>query len=621
MKNFIKPLVLLFVLGFLTGVIFTGIKFSINVEAGSAIENGVPVCLSPYSESCGDGCNRQVNCGSNKEFRPGPCECSNPTQPQCPVATIWDGSTCKGTAQGTKDETKDQDPVKDGGEKVAPKAAKPADPKTRDEANKVVAGGGSSATGSQGQGVPATPVTNPGASCPNGTSRFTTDNICLTECPQTNCLADSAGETRCCQHSSEPGGDAEISTNELTVCPLTFHCDGTIFANSGNSSTGGAINICSYILPTDSSRSFGVTPQVINSVQTCDVLIDQVSASSGGEASLGSQEVPVEIAQSILEQNCASKGYNMRTDIPNYCEYDCPVDPYRNPAFATILGAVPCIPNDAQGQNTKLPRLTNLIPKVSAQAAPPLPQTINPEDLEKGVYVITIPGYKNVEISILYGNLKLKYFVDSNGDGVKQTEEEYLDLSDYEVSVAKTSSINTYQLDKGWNLVGLNFVSEDLSTASKLLRELIRQNVESVQLTKYDSGNWIHFVMRISDKGEIITYGNDFTLVPGEGYFLRTLNEGAVSLAGNSFTSNVPVSFVPGWNLISIQTIQQYTAQSFLEFCNTQSLNCESISRFVDGLYDTVVKKESKYFGNIFNIEDTKGYFVLNNEGQKVITP
>lgn len=260
----------------------------------------------------------------------------------------------------------------------------------------------------------------------------------------------------------------------------------------------------------------------------------------------------------------------------------------------------------------------NLSKKVYAQ---PIPDVIDPVLLSKGTYRIEVPGYQNAEFSILNNNVSVKYFKDDNADGIRQDSETYIDPSAYQISVAKISDLTTYNLQTGWNLIALNFIALDLDQASELAKSMNEQGVSVVQISKYDNGNWIHYVYRVTDAGETQNFGNDFKLVPGEGYFVRSLTPGIISLKGQKFTSSVPLQLNIGWNLESIQSTTKYTATSLMDKCKEQGVSCTTVSRFEDNVYESVVDFEGKIFGNSFNLEDTRGYFVLNKGPSKVISP
>ncbi|MEO6728389.1 MAG: fibronectin type III domain-containing protein [Candidatus Dojkabacteria bacterium] len=262
--------------------------------------------------------------------------------------------------------------------------------------------------------------------------------------------------------------------------------------------------------------------------------------------------------------------------------------------------------------------LFNIAKKVHAQ---PVPEVIDPILLSKGTYRILVPGYKNAEFSILNNNVSVKYFQDDNGNGIKEESEKYIDPSSYQITVAKLSDLTTYTLQTGWNLIALNFIASDLDQASELAKAMNEQGIAVVQVSKYDNGNWVHYVFRVTDSGNSENFGNDFKLVPGEGYFVRSLSPGVISLKGQKFTSSVPINLDLGWNLASIQTTTDYTANTFIDKCNSLGANCTAVSRFTDNVYESVVKFQDKFFGNNFNLKDTEGYFVLNKSGNKTISP
>lgn len=258
------------------------------------------------------------------------------------------------------------------------------------------------------------------------------------------------------------------------------------------------------------------------------------------------------------------------------------------------------------------------VKKVYAQ---PIPDIIDPTELSKGTYQIVVPGYKNVQLAVLNNKVSIKYFGDKNSNGIKDSSEDYIDPKTFTISVSKLTDLTTYTINTGWNLIALNFVSKDFSKASDLIKEMNNQGVGAVQISKYDNGNWVHLVYRINEEGNAEVFGNDFNLVPGEGYFIRSIGNGVVVLKGQKFTSSVPLSLDIGWNLTAILSPIDYTANSFITKCIADGAGCTTISRFDSGVYDSVVKFDDKFFGNNFDIQDTEGYFVLNKGTSKIISP
>jgi hypothetical protein len=224
-------------------------------------------------------------------------------------------------------------------------------------------------------------------------------------------------------------------------------------------------------------------------------------------------------------------------------------------------------------------------------------------------------------INVYSNKVKIKYFEDLNGDGKKQANEKYLDPKEFSIKVASKDKLFTYEFETGWNLIGLKFINPNLDSARELTKTLYRQGIPAIQVSKYDNGNWVHFVYRLDEDNKEVVFGNDFTLVPGEGYFVRTLEPGIASLKGKEFQSSVPISISIGWNLISIQATKEYTAKSFLDFCQAEGLNCSELSKYLDGSYKSVVEQNGTTFGNDFDLLDNEGYFVKNGSGNKIINP
>ena len=858
------------VLGASTEADVLGINTVQKVSAGSAIENGKPVCKSPYSESCGDNCSRDITCQGDA-FRAGECKCAAPSQPTCPVATIWNGSTCASTAVGTKDETKSVPPSEGGGDKVADKPQKPNDPKTRDEANKQVPAGAGSSKGTGG----STKVTP--AACkedPKGTKSMSNGNqlvggLYCNACVQTTDgrKTTSGGQTYVCKDPSK-GWELEDSTK---TCPATVTCPNIscvapgepilhkgelVSTTSGNvlckysgtntfsvgTCSGGKANLsvsekdknaicgdpdasaltlqcinklndihcpsapskcgntsvsinkigeghsasdvtCSYQMGSVSkaitmatcnkgiaSQTGGMDSQICssfaNEIKKTEVGLIPVitpttvttkcpdieigcspskpttgdyfecNSSFGGTKFCPNESIT---SQTANEAKCADAmlgiyngltcpaspsactgnvGVQKRlTSTGVYCVYDlkegngpditktttvgsCDLST-GNPSLSSP-GSVSCPSTDdgsgalnscKQGLNgaTTCPSITNCpsgvtasngTPSVSGSTlncnytftyipetgnsqtwnqsfnhitcsdagqstvnnnfscpsppgtngfnpfspvkkvyAQPVPDVIDPNALNKGTYRIVVPGYNNAEFSISTDNASVKYFDDKNANGVKDSGEDYIDPTTFTISVSKLSDLTTYTLNSGWNLIALNFVSNDFKTVSQLAAEMNRQGIHVVQISKYDNGNWIHFAYRLNDGEEPETFGNNFTLVPGEGYFIRALDAGTIVLKGQRFTSSVPLQLNLGWNLESIQSPAKYTANSFLSKCNELGANCTAISKFTDNTYESVVNFENQIFGNNFDIKNTEGYFVLNRGANKIISP
>lgn len=246
-----------------------------------------------------------------------------------------------------------------------------------------------------------------------------------------------------------------------------------------------------------------------------------------------------------------------------------------------------------------------------------------PTEAQKGVYTINGTGIDNYKLVVKNDNATLFYYKDANQDGIWQADEEILDPAALSIQISKTADLIDYSFDTGWNLVGLEIVSEDWDKASTLLEKLNDDGIEASHLATYVNGKWKLYTHRKNLNQQDVTYGEDFTLVPGGGYFIKTLFGGMTTLEGKKFEESVPIDLLNGWNLISIQSPDQnYTAESFIDTCVNKGVTCDTVSRYESGRYDSVIKQDSILYGNDFNIVSLRGYFIRVKEGGGVrLTP
>lgn len=259
--------------------------------------------------------------------------------------------------------------------------------------------------------------------------------------------------------------------------------------------------------------------------------------------------------------------------------------------------------------------------KVSAQSYAPSPVTLDPTSLKRGVYYIEIPGFETAEFIVSQESMDILYFEDKNGDGIRQSNEEYIDPTIYEISLSKTASVTTRDIERGWNLLGFEIFSENYDTASELYDYFELQGIIISQISQYDNGNWIQYVVSRNQDGVKEAFGANFNLVPGKGYFVRSENSGTVSFIGQEYDSSVPLRFTSGWNLLSVQSAIGYTAESLMSLCTNNGITCSNVSRWVDGggYYESYEIVQGIGFGENFNLFENDGYFVKNESGNSVI--
>lgn len=626
--------------------------YASNVFAKTEIDaNGIPRCLSPYEEACGSNCKRNVTCGPNGEFRVSACNCQAQNQPTCPVATIWDGSVCKGTAKGTNDETKDTTPSSGGGEKVANKEKKPADPKTRQEANKVTVGGSSGGGGQQpGAATPTPTVTvnpiclrtregctseNGGTWCSNVKRCFPLgDNRVNCDTGESKEQINQAIDTACgvnkedvslrinqCRTQAEKLCREYLINRErvperINIIYLEnskeFICKGASFQETlGTCEDTGTLKV---------NSNLKLEPEIKNPISN-KILAPLTTETESDDTTSNSCNINCNSYCNVqgIRVTKRNEGNSVVCVFENdYTNTSTPVFFTCNQSGVTITDGMGRLmnrdeycptPQDIQGLLNQF----QLVKPVKAQS---LPEVIDPNDLEAGVYIIEIEGYKTATVQVFADNMTLEFFNDLNGDGIRQDNEPLLKPELTTIKIEKVSSITLIDFTEGWNLISLNTVSNTMTNASDLHTTINNQGIVVYQISKYDSGKWIHYVSRINEAGQRVEYGQDFPLIPGEGYFVRAINEGTVSLEGQKIDDNVAFTLENGWNLVGIQSKEKYTAYGVLNRCSAQSIQCSTISRYRNGAYQSVVFENNMTFGQDYDIESTSGYFI-KNQGAK----
>lgn len=260
-----------------------------------------------------------------------------------------------------------------------------------------------------------------------------------------------------------------------------------------------------------------------------------------------------------------------------------------------------------------------LFTKASAQTLPPIPELVDIDNLTPGKYLISIPGFETAEFTVGNEQVQITFFNDTNGNGVQDTNEPIINPKDFATSISKIESIYTINLKIGWNLINLPVANSVIKKASDLSDYIRLTGGDVYQISTYQSGNWVHYVSRINDENKITEFGSDFNIVPGQSYFINSARRSQFRISGNDFLEQPPINIQNGWNLVGFPAQTKQTASEILRYCQNFGSTCQTIARFVDGIYETVVDDFGIIFGNDFPIQKTEGYFVLNQGKEAVV--
>ena len=233
------------------------------------------------------------------------------------------------------------------------------------------------------------------------------------------------------------------------------------------------------------------------------------------------------------------------------------------------------------------------------------------------------------ESSLLANNGGVLIYIDKNSNGT------YDDGVDTKVStLGSTLKIKTieqkyrYNLSKGFNFISLPYLvsSEEYRTAASLLKKLneVYGNV-IYSISKYD-GSW-----KIVGENVEVYDNNDFQLLPGQGYIIRSKDNISIIINGKPIkyegeTDKAPITLFKGWNLIGLygSKTKQYTANSLIkgindfkqvDFTADNVSKWESDTQRYDGFQVTNESGVDIEYGFDFPINLLQSYFVRVQDG------
>lgn len=177
------------------------------------------------------------------------------------------------------------------------------------------------------------------------------------------------------------------------------------------------------------------------------------------------------------------------------------------------------------------------------------------------------------------------------------------------------SSLNqTINLSAGWDSIGLtvskanskaNYKAEDLLV--EFNTQLSSSGSRATQIVRWNSG-----------RQEFHTLGqqaNNFNIIPGEGYQIRTTKGGGVTISGDQATVS-SISVNQGYASFSLPTVpdNMKTAEDLLQEMKKQGITANLISRWKDGRWNSHV---INFPANNYQIEPGKGYLIRNTGAAK----
>lgn len=241
-----------------------------------------------------------------------------------------------------------------------------------------------------------------------------------------------------------------------------------------------------------------------------------------------------------------------------------------------------------------------------------------PTTLEPGVYEVNNDDITTKEISIVEGK-GITYFFDKNKNGIKEDSEPYYFGSIYSLDVKfkKLMDVQTYKLKQGWNLIAMPMLmrgeeTSQIQKASEFLAKLNSNGAGVTHISTYRANQFILYSAREDAEGVVSFYGEDFNILPGEAYYVKSLADNTITLKGNKVEGSQEILIGNGWNLVNIYNSEKESYKGFdvLRALNQGNISSDTMSDYQDGMYRNIVIKDSIEYGNDFTVYPYSGYWL-----------
>jgi len=248
-----------------------------------------------------------------------------------------------------------------------------------------------------------------------------------------------------------------------------------------------------------------------------------------------------------------------------------------------------------------------------------------------GVYDIVIPGKgEALDVRMVEGQEYL-FFMDDNGNGIREESEEVVDVSanPVELAVDPNKTVFTLDVSAGLSFVSFEYLPSEMDSC-KIIVDMNEQSDEMItQIARFESGRFevTKYRRDIDDAAS----GDCFPVVSGRGYVLRTYADEELILDGYELTAPAEVAFdVPGWHLVGINgTTSIYTAEGVIDSIDSvDGLDADNVTHWqaTASKYEGLQKEADtggtmQVYGFDYPIETGQSYFVRIISGSGIWTP
>jgi hypothetical protein len=267
--------------------------------------------------------------------------------------------------------------------------------------------------------------------------------------------------------------------------------------------------------------------------------------------------------------------------------------------------------------------IENFIPTVHASSKSYIldPKTGYIQGLESGMYTFEYED-QTYTFTVEPWQEEITVYIDKNGNGEYDSDVDVLasEIAN-QINIVTVSQTYDYQLTKGLNFISFPFLisGEEYRTAAGLLHNLNEiYNDTFYSISKFD-GRW-----KIVGQNTDMYDNDDFQLLPGEGYMIKSKEDIDISIVGQPIqfeteTDQAPINLNQGWNLIGLYgtNIKTYTAKSLIEDINTDDFTADNVTKWATDkqLYEGLQISDGEEYGFDFPLNKLESYFVRITQG------
>ncbi len=148
--------------------------------------------------------------------------------------------------------------------------------------------------------------------------------------------------------------------------------------------------------------------------------------------------------------------------------------------------------------------------------------------------------------------------------------------------------------------MGLALQPAPAFTAQSFLNNLNGQGANCTEIDRWNNSGWESYHLTLG--------GTNFTVQPGQGYFVNCTTLANWQLTGAPITTGLPLTLQPGWNLLAVpHSASSYQAQSLLLAIAAQGGSCNEIDHWRNSGWESY---HLTLGGTTFSIVADEGYFV-----------